>query len=86
MLTITGGKHDVNALIVNRGLAYTMSIRVAIPIVDIDFPCGAIGPDATTYTIQDDVSANITVNEYTPTGPTGGGNLMSSMTFQVSGE
>lgn len=82
-LTVTGGRHDVNALIVNRGLAYTMSIRVAIPIVDIDFPCGCIDTSVFTWLLESDVSADITVNAIAPGVPTG--SIMSSMNFQVSG-
>lgn len=84
VLTITGGKHDVNALVVNRGFAYTMSIRVAIPIVDIDFPCGCIDTNVFTWLLQDDVTADITVRAIAPGVPTGA--IMSTMNFQVSGD
>lgn len=84
VLTFTGGKHDVNALVVNRGLAYNMSIRVAIPIVDIAFPCGAIDTSVFTWLLQGDVTADVTVRAIAPGVPTGG--VMSSMTFQVSGD
>lgn len=80
VLTVVGGQHDVNALIVNRGLAYTMRIKVAIPIVDIDFPCGCIDQNVFTWLTQDDVTA-VTVNAIDPIVPTG--TVMSSMTFLV---
>lgn len=79
VLTVTGGQHDVNALIVNRGFAYTMRIKVAIPIVDIDFPCGCIDQNVFTWLTQDDVTAQVTVNAIAPGVPTGA--VMSSMTF-----
>lgn len=83
VLDITGGAHDVNALIVNRGLAYTMSIRVEIPIVDICFPQGTITACAKTWDLQGDVTANVTLNAIAPGVPTG--TVMSSEQFQISG-
>ncbi len=82
VLTITGGKHDVNALVVNRGLAYTMSFRVQIPIVDIDFPCGCIDTGVFTWLLQSDVTADVTVRAIAPGVPTGG--VMSTMNFLVN--
>jgi hypothetical protein len=81
ILTITGGRHDVTALDVNRGLAYTMSIRVQIPIVDIDFPCGCIDTNVFTWLLQSDVNAAVTVRAIAPGVPTGG--VMSTMNFLV---
>jgi hypothetical protein len=83
VLTILGGQHDVNALLVNRGLAYTMRIKVSIPIVDIDFPCGCIDENVYTWLTQDDVTAQVTVNAMTPVVPTGA-TLMSTMAFAVT--
>lgn len=82
VLAITGGRHDVNALVVNRGLAYTMRIRVQIPIVDIDFPCGGITTDSKTWELQDLDAVNATVNSIAPGVPTG--TVMSSFQFLVT--
>jgi hypothetical protein len=83
VLDITGGGHDVNALIVNRGLAYKMGIRVEIPIVDIDFPCGgAINECSKTWTLQSDVTALVTLNAIAPGVPTG--TVMSYENFLVN--
>ncbi len=83
-MKVLGGQHDVNALIVNRGLAYTMRVRVAIPIVDIDFPCGCIDENVFTWLTQDDVTAQLTLQAIAPGVPTGA--VMSTMQFQVGGE
>jgi hypothetical protein len=82
VMTITAGRHDANALVVNRGLAYIMSIRVAIPIVDIAFPCGAIDTSVFTWLLQGDVTADVTLNAIDPIVPTG--TVMSSMNFLVN--
>ncbi len=83
VLTVTGGQHDVNALIANRGFAYTMRIKVAIPIVDIDFPCDCIDTNVFTWLTQDDVAGigTVEMRESIPTGP-----LMSSVTLTVPGD
>lgn len=82
VLTITGGRHDVNALTVNRGLAYTMSFRVQIPIVDIDFPCGCIDTDVFTWLLKPIDSVDVTVRAIAPGVPTGA--VMSTMNFLVT--
>lgn len=63
--------------IVNRGLRTVLRVEIAIPIVDIDFPCDAIDTTVFTWLTQGDVVGQITVEELqTPTGPS-----IGSVTF-----
>ena len=80
-LRIQGGRHTPTPAHMRRGFVYVMRIQVEIPILDIDFPCGAIDGSQKTWLTQDDVSANVTVEmrESLPTGP-----LMSSTNVIVS--
>lgn len=82
ILTITGGRHEVNALDVNRGLAYTMAFRVQIPIVDIDFPCGCIDTNVFAWLTESLDAVDVTVRAIAPGVPTGG--VMSTMNFLVN--
>ncbi len=82
-LHIDGGKNLESPAHVRRGFVYVMNIRCEVPLVDIDFPCARITTEAFTWLVQDDVSANVTVNmrESLPTGP-----LMATAAFTVAGE
>ena len=78
-----GGSHKPGPITERRGFVYVLNYQLAIPIVDIDYPCGPIDECVKTWLTESGVAANITVNELTPAVPTG--TLMSSMNFQVSG-
>lgn len=75
-----GGRHQPSPLNVRRGFTYILNYQLAVPIVDIDFPCGPIDECVKTWLTEDGVSADITVNAITPV-PTGA--VMSSYEFIV---
>jgi hypothetical protein len=80
---IIGGKWTTASAFQRRGFQYELRIQIAIPILDIDFPCGCIDTSVFTWLTQDDVSANVTVEMR---GPVPTSTLMSSTNFIVSGE
>lgn len=80
---ILGGKWTPASAFQRRGFQYELRIQIAIPILDIDFPCGCIDLNVFTWLTQDDVQANVTVEMRTPV-PTS--TLMSSTNFIVQGE
>lgn len=82
-LVIAGGKNLPNPAHMRRGLVYQMSIRVDVPLVDIDFPCARISTESFTWLTQDDVTVQATVDmrESLPTGP-----FMSTVAFATTAE
>lgn len=84
MCEFLGGSHlNDRGVHERRGFVYVMRIAVQVPIVDIDFPVGAIDTSVFTWLLQNDVSALTTV-ETVAAVPTG--TVMSSMQFTVAGE
>lgn len=68
---LQGGKQMPAPHNVRKGFVYVLNIQVAIPIVDIDFPCDAIDTSAFTWLTESGVTGDITVQERLslPTGP-----------------
>jgi hypothetical protein len=68
---LQGGMQTPSPTAVRKGFVYILRVQIAVPIVDIDFPCDAIDTTVFTWTTASDVSGDITVEERLslPTGP-----------------
>lgn len=68
---LQGGSQTPAPTAVRRGFVYVLKLQVAIPVVDIDFPCDAVDTTVFTWTTASTVVGDITVEERLsfPTGP-----------------
>lgn len=61
-----GGVQNQEVQTLKRGLIYILKGTVAVPVLDIQFPDGAIGPDVETWTLESGVSHEDTVSLIDP--------------------